>query len=223
MQTSINIGIAEDQTALRKRLIEHFQYFSEITVTIASESGDALLERLPTLPESRFPHIILMDIEMPGSNGIETTHRVKERYPDTDIIMFTVFEDDDRIFDAIQAGASGYLLKDEPVDVIVAAFRELREGGAPMSASVARRMLGILRKAQVDRDAAQRTELPFNLSAREVEIIQQIVQGKTNAEIGEAMFLSPFTIKTHIKNIYRKMHVNSRAEAASLAYKRSLV
>lgn len=223
MDKKITIGIAEDQSALRKRLIEHFRFFDEVDVTIACESGDALLERLPGLPESRFPDVILMDIEMPGSNGIETTHRVKELYPDTDIIMFTVFEDDDRIFDAIQAGASGYLLKDEPVDVIVQAMKELRQGGAPMSALIARKMLGIMRRAQLERERPEDAELPFNLSARELEIIQQIVQGKTNAEIGEAMFLSPFTVKTHIKNIYRKMHVGSRAEAASLAYRRNLV
>jgi DNA-binding NarL/FixJ family response regulator len=225
MENKIKVGIAEDQSMLRKRLIEHFRFFNEINVSIAAESGDAFLERLETMQSHHLPEVVLMDIEMPGLTGIESTSRIKERYPEIDIIMFTVFEDDERIFDAIQAGASGYLLKDEPIETIVQALKELKQGGAPMSSVIARKMLGIMRKSQVDSSifGSPRKEIPFDLSVREVEILQQVVLGKTNADIGKEMFLSPFTIKTHIKNIYRKMHVNSRAEVTRVALRQKMV
>jgi DNA-binding NarL/FixJ family response regulator len=226
MEKTMLIGIAEDQSMLRKRLIEHFRYYDHIDVTLAASSGNELLERLDRMPPDRRPHVILMDIEMPGYSGIEATALVKQRYSDIDILMFTVFEDDERIFEAIKAGASGYLLKDEPADGIVEALRELRSGGAPMSALIARKMLGLMRKASMpsaDPVTAEPQENLFELSDREIEIVQQLVLGKTNAEIGRDLFLSPFTIKTHVKNIYRKMHVSSRAEAASLAFRNNLV
>jgi DNA-binding NarL/FixJ family response regulator len=227
MEKTMLVGIAEDQSMLRKRLIEHFRYFDHIEVTLAASSGNELLERLEGMPQGRRPQVILMDIEMPGHSGIETTALVKERYPEIDILMFTVFEDDERIFEAIKAGASGYLLKDEPADIIVDSLRELEAGGAPMSALIARKMLGLMRKAAIaGTDILVSEEAqgnPFDLSDREVEIVQQLVLGKTNVEIGRDLFLSPFTVKTHIKNIYRKMHVGSRAEAASLAFRNNLV
>lgn len=221
------VGIAEDQSMLRKRLIEHFRYFDHLEVTVAAASGNELLDRLEAMPEERRPHVVLMDIEMPGYSGIETTALVRERFAGIDVLMFTVFEDDDRIFEAIQAGASGYLLKDEPADVIVDALRELRSGGAPMSALIARKMLGLMRRATMaEVEVAELPHAPgspFDLSDREIEILQQLVLGKTNAEIGRDLYLSPFTVKTHIKNIYRKMHVGSRAEAATLAFRNNLV
>lgn len=224
METKIKIGIAEDQSTLRKRLIEHFHFFEEIDVVLVAESGDALLERMNVLNAAQRPDMVLMDIEMPGSTGIETTARLKRHFPAIDVLMFTVFEDDERIFDAIQAGASGYLLKDEPMDQIVQAIRDLQQGGAPMSSQVGRKLLGMLRQVTVPRlPVPDQHVAPFDLSPREIEIIQYIVQGKTNAEIGAILYLSPFTVKTHIKNIYKKMHVHSRAEATHVAMKRNLV
>lgn len=226
MEAKLKIGIAEDHSALRKRLIEHFRFFDDADVTLAAGSGDLFLERLALQPADKIPDVVLMDIEMPGMSGIDATYFIKERHPEIDVLMFTVFEDDERIFDAIQAGASGYLLKDEPADVIYEALKGLKNGGAPMSASVARKMLGIMRRLSVSPDAVKQapsTETPFALSEREVEILQYLVEGKTNSEIGKELFLSPFTIKTHIKNIYKKMHVHNRAEVTKLALKRNLV
>ena len=134
--------------------------------------------------------------------------------------MFTIFEDDDRIFDAIQAGASGYLLKDEPIDTVVAAIRDMHAGGAPMSAPIAKKVLGLMRLAV---PANPRDPAESDLTDREAQILKELATGKTTAAIGEALFLSPLTVKTHIKNIYRKLHVSSRAEATRLAMKRNLV
>jgi len=222
MDTKIKIAIAEDQSILRKRLVEHFKFFSEIDVVLVAESGDALSSRLGLLNQDQRPEIVLMDIEMPGSTGIETTRTVKRQFPDIDVLMFTVFEDDERIFDAIQSGASGYLLKDEPIDQIVQAIHDLKKGGAPMSTLIGRKLLDMMRQVSIPRLHSDQRPIPFDLSAREIEIIQHVVEGKTNAEIGRELFLSPFTIKTHVKNIYKKMHVNSRAEATRVAMKLNL-
>lgn len=226
MNTKINIGIVEDQSALRKRLIEHLGFYEDIDVTISAGNGDTFLARMEHLPVHHIPDIILMDIELPGMSGIETTCLLKENYPQTDILMFTVFEDDDSIFDSIKAGASGYLLKDLPVDDIVNAIRELKQGGAPISPIVAKKILLLLHTADVPsgKPVAEKSgPAPFNLTNRELEILQDIVLGKTNGEIGAKLFLSPWTIKTHVKNIYKKMHVSNRAEVTRLAIKRNLV
>lgn len=164
-----------------------------------------------------------MDIELPGLSGIETTSLVKARHEDIGILMFTVFEDDDRIFASIKAGASGYLLKDEPVEVIVQSLRELYKGGAPMSPLIARKLLNLVRDDATRIRSEETTITPFDLSSRELQILQHLVDGKTNIEIGEALYLSPWTIKTHIKNIYRKMHVNSRAEVTHMAIRQNLI
>lgn len=220
MTTALHIGIVEDQSTLLKRLLDHLRYYPEVDVVATGQSGHAFLDRLAQLPSERLPDIVLMDIELPGISGIETTHILKERYPDIDVIMFTIFEDDDRIFDAIQAGASGYLLKDEPIETIVGAIRDMRSGGAPMSHVIARKVLTIMRQAAPvkPRDPAE-----SDLTEREADILKELSSGKTTAAIGESLFLSPLTVKTHIKNIYRKLHVSSRAEATRLALKRNLV
>lgn len=222
MEETILIGIVEDQAIFRKRLIEHLALFSDMDVAVAAETGEAFLRRLEQSPP-RLPHVVLMDIELPGMSGIETTCLLTERHADVDVLMFTVFEDDERIFDSIQAGAAGYLLKDEPIDVIVEAVRELRRGGAPMSASVARRTLEMMRSGSPVRKNGDAQRTPFNLTDREIEILQLLVSGKTTAAIGDALFVSPWTVKTHIRNIYKKMYVSSRAEATRLAIKRNLL
>ena len=223
MEATILIGIVEDQAIFRKRLIEHLALFSDLDVAVAAETGEAFLARLEQSSPPPLPHVVLMDIELPGMSGIETTCLLTERHPDVNVLMFTVFEDDERIFDSIQAGAAGYLLKDEPIDVIVEAVRELKRGGAPMSASVARRTLEMMRSGLPIRRSGGTQRTPFNLTDREIEILQLLVSGKTTAAIGDALFVSPWTVKTHIRNIYKKMYVSSRAEATRLAIKRNML
>lgn len=220
MPNAIRIGIVEDQTKLLKRLLDHLRYFPDIDVVATAQSGAAFIDRLAQMPAAQRPQIVLMDIELPGISGIETTHIVTERFPDVDVLMFTIFEDDDRIFDAIQAGASGYLLKDEPIDTVVAAIRDMQAGGAPMSTVIAKKVLALMRQAA---PAKPRDPAESDLTDREAQILKELATGKTTAAIGEALFLSPLTVKSHIKNIYRKLHVSSRAEATRVAMKRHLV
>jgi DNA-binding NarL/FixJ family response regulator len=220
MPNAIRIGIVEDQTKLLKRLLDHLRFFPDIDVVATAQSGASFIERLALMSAAQRPQIVLMDIELPGISGIETTHIVNERFPEVDVLMFTIFEDDDRIFDAIQAGASGYLLKDEPIDTVVAAIRDMKAGAAPMSTVIAKKVLALMRHSAPvkPRDPAE-----SDLTDREAQILKELATGKTTAAIGEALFLSPLTVKTHIKNIYRKLHVSSRAEATRVAMKRHLV
>ncbi len=223
MESKINIGIVEDNSTLRKRLVEHLGFYEDLNISVSAGSSEQFLQRLEIIPASSIPDVILMDIELPGLSGIETTSLVKARHEDIGILMFTVFEDDDRIFASIKAGASGYLLKDEPVEVIVQSLRELYKGGAPMSPLIARKLLNLVRDDATRIRSEETTITPFDLSSRELQILQHLVDGKTNIEIGEALYLSPWTIKTHIKNIYRKMHVNSRAEVTHMAIRQNLI
>jgi DNA-binding NarL/FixJ family response regulator len=159
-----------------------------------------------------------MDIEMPGTNGISAVTQIKEHYPAKLILMQTVIEDNDKIFDAICAGASGYLLKNTPPARLIEAMNEARAGGSPMSPIVARKVIEnfstlrqINRKDKID------------LSERETELLQHLVKGNSYKMIADACFISIDTVKFHIKNIYEKLHVNSKAEAVAKAFKSGLV
>jgi DNA-binding NarL/FixJ family response regulator len=158
-----------------------------------------------------------MDIEMPGTNGIEAVRLIKEHYPAVLIIMQTVIEDNDKIFDAICAGASGYLLKNTAPARLLEAINEANAGGSPMSPSVARK---VLEKFSIFRSQSQKQE--FDLTEREKEILQHLVKGMSYKMIADACFLSIDTVKFHIKNIYDKLQVNSKAEAVAKAFKSGL-
>jgi DNA-binding NarL/FixJ family response regulator len=216
----INVAIVEDHDIFRKRLSELLYFYKELKLSLVADSAEDFFDKLERAQEEETPDVVLMDIELPGMNGIEATFELKRNHPNIDIIMFTVFEDDERIFDSIQVGATGYLLKDTPIDDVVNAIKEMKDGGSPISPSIARRVFDMMRN---QKEKAETDEVPFDLSPAEIKILEQVIEGKTNKEIAEAVFLSPWTVKTHIKNIYKKMHVNSRAAAVRLALKRNIV
>ncbi|WP_020403456.1 response regulator [Gracilimonas tropica] len=219
----INVAVIEDHSIFRKRMSELLSFYEEVSLNFAVENAEQCIKNLDKA-EVR-PDVLLMDIELPGLSGIEATFQIKQSYPEIDIIMFTVFEDDERIFESIQVGATGYLLKDEPIENVVRSIREVKKGGAPISPGIARKMLGLM--TSMEKGAALETEemkaVPFDLTPAEIRILEQVVDGKTNKEIAEQVFLSPWTVKTHIKNIYKKMQVNSRAAAVRLALRRKVV
>lgn len=219
----LRVSIVEDHDIFRKRLSELLNFYNELDLVLVASSAEDFFEKLERYKEEELPQVILMDIELPGISGIEATFRLKEDKHDVDIIMFTVFEDDERIFESIQVGAAGYLLKDTPIDDVVNSIKEIRQGGSPISPSIARKLLTMVKTGEKPNSKSNPEEVPFDLSPAEIKILEHVVQGKTNKEIAEDVFLSPWTIKTHIKNIYKKMQVNSRAAAVRLALKRKIV
>lgn len=159
------------------------------------------------------PEIVLMDIGLPNISGIEGVNTVKANFPNIQVLMFTVFEDDDKIFEAIRAGASGYLLKKTPPEEIVEAIRELHQGGAPMSPSIARKVITSF-QAQAPAPPAD-----YQLTVREKEILYSLVDGLSYKKIADKHCVSISTIRTHICNIYQKLHVNSKAQAVAKVLK----
>lgn len=216
------VAIVEDHDIFRKRLMELLGFYEELDLIFTAESGEVCLKFMEELEEERYPEVILMDIELPGISGIETTFQIKEKHKDIDMIMFTIFEDDERLFESIQVGATGYLLKDTPIDEVVSALKEVKKGGSPITPSIARKLMGMASKPE-QKGSSDPEIVPFDLSPAELRILEHVVDGKSNKEIAEEVFLSPWTVKTHIKNIYKKMHVNSRAAAVRLAFKRDIV
>ncbi len=154
------------------------------------------------------PDIVLMDIQLPRKSGIECVASLKELLPATQVIMLTVYEDPDRIFSAIRAGASGYLLKRATPDQVFSAVREVQEGGAPMSAPIALKVFAHFRNQEAANAEVEK------LSAREAEVLELIVQGLSNKEIASRLCVSNETIRWHLRQTYKKLHVHTRTEAA---------
>lgn len=209
----INLAIAEDNDFLAKSLTEKLKLFSNrFALMYRARDGAEMVEYVNNNPEVQ---VILMDIEMPGVDGIKATETISKKFPDIRIIMLTVFDDDDKIFNAIKAGANGYLLKDESVDKIVEGIDIVLEGGAPMSAPIASKALKLLRRS--DLQATRAEDEDFNLSKREIEILENLKLGLDYQQTAEKLFISPFTVRKHIENIYRKLQVNNKMQAVQKA------
>jgi DNA-binding NarL/FixJ family response regulator len=166
------------------------------------------------------PDVILMDIEMPGLSGIEVTACITERFPTVKILIQTVFNDSDKIFHALCAGASGYILKNDPPHKYIEAINEVYNGGAPVSASVAKKLLGFFSNKNVVLVAPGNTD--YQLSGRERELLRLMVEGHNYKDIAEKSFISYETVRTHVKHIYKKLHVASRSEAVMKAVQQRL-
>jgi DNA-binding NarL/FixJ family response regulator len=201
----IRIVIVEDNNALRSSLESLFNR-TEGMRCVASLNN--LLNVVSEVGAAQ-PEIILMDIGLPNISGIEGVRTVKTHFPEVQVLMFTVFDDDEKIFDAIRAGASGYLLKKTPPMEIVEAVLELHRGGAPMTSSIARR---VIHSFQV---VPSTVVEDYQLTVRENEILYSLVDGLSYKRIADKYCVSISTIRTHICNIYHKLHVNSKAEAVA--------
>ncbi len=208
------IAIVDDKKTIRNALKERFDILDNYKVLFTAENGEDFLEKMMVARKAITPDVILMDIDMPVMTGIEAVEKAKEIYPQTKFLMLTIFDEDDKIFDAIKAGANGYLLKDEPVEKIKEAIRNLLDdNGAPMSPSIARKALELLMHAKVSLPNNSGTEENnYNLTDREKEILKHLVNGLEYKEIAELAGISPNTIRNHITNIYKKLHVTSKAQ-----------
>lgn len=214
----IHTAIIDDNNFLIKSVKEKLSFFDDILVSFTANDGWQCMDKLDA---DRNTNVILMDIEMPKLNGIETTAKVKQKYPQIKIIVLTVFDDDENIFNAIQAGADGYLLKDTTAQALYDAIIQTLEGGAVMTPSIATKTLNLLR-APFDLDAGG-TEETTQLSSREIDVLVQLSTGLPYTSIAENLFISPSTVRRHIENIYKKLQVHSKTEAIALAKKKRLV
>jgi len=225
MSAPIRVAVVEDHAGLRERLVQQLAFFDEVELVLVSESGDAFLADLTVRDRSGapLPDIVLMDIEMPGRDGIETTAELKQTWVGMEVLILTVYEDEDKIFAAVQSGASGYLLKDAGPEAIVQAVGEIADGGAPTSPLVARKLLGYVRQQQAGAKRSEAAAEAIRLTPREADVLERLVEDETEAEIAGVLGVSPHTVRTHVKNLYAKLQVHSRAQAVRAAIERGLV
>lgn len=214
----INIALADDNIFSRKALEEKLSAYQDIAIVHTAVNG---IEMLAFLAENNALDLILMDIEMPVMNGIDATEKIKQQYSHIKIVMITIYDDDDYIFNAIKAGADSYILKETKADKIYEAISDTLNGGAVMSPSIALKTLQLLKNTGAPKP--ENSIKKISLSERETEILEQLSKGSTNKIIAENLFISPFTVKRHIENIYQKLQAHNRIELLKKARKNGLI
>jgi DNA-binding NarL/FixJ family response regulator len=201
----VKVAIVEDNKNTREGLETIVNLSSEFRCVCVCETAEEALRLFP----QHQPGVVLMDIQLPNMSGVDCVARLKERLPAVQVIMVTVYQDPDRIFRALRAGASGYLLKRATPEQVIKAIRDVWQGGVPMSAEIARKVIKYFQNLPVPAPDVEK------LSPREREILDLIVPGFSNKEIADRLNISIESIRWHLKNIYQKLHVHSRTEAAS--------
>jgi DNA-binding NarL/FixJ family response regulator len=214
---TIRIAIVDDNVFLQKAIAEKLSFFDDLTLRFTALNGKDLLVKLE---ENKNIDLILMDIEMPECNGIDATKLVKAKYPQIKIIMLTVFDNDENIFNAIKAGADGYLLKEVNPNELHQGIVETLNGGAAMNPSIALKTLKLLRNP-IEFTVNDREEI--KLSQREIEVLEQLSKGLSYSVIADNLFLSPSTVRKHIENIYTKLQVHNKLEAIHKAKRNNLI
>lgn len=213
----IKIALVDDNSFLLHATQEKLSFFDDIQVRLIAYDGREILDKLKN---NHHIDLILMDIEMPGMNGIEATLLVKSLYPQIKILVLTVFDDDENIFNVIKAGADGYLLKEITPNELHQAIIETLNGGAAMHPSIAFKTLKLLRNPQ---NFKNKSALEVKLSPREIEVLEQLSKGLSYNVIAENLFLSPSTVRKHIENIYTKLQVHNKLEAVEKARNNNLI
>jgi DNA-binding NarL/FixJ family response regulator len=204
---NISVAIVEDNNDIRLALEQIIEMADDCTLAGSCISGEEALVKIPILN----PKVVLMDIGLGGINGIEVVRQLKISNPDILFMMCTIYEDDEKIFEALSAGASGYILKKTPPGKLLEGIKELIEGGAPMSSQIARKVVAAFQNKPVSTtDASLET-----LSKREKEILEMLSTGLLYKEIAEKMFISSETVRKHVYHIYEKLHVGNRVEAVN--------
>jgi DNA-binding NarL/FixJ family response regulator len=217
---NFTVALTEDNKVNRNTFLQKMQALGNMHLVFTAENGHDCLDQLKGLPPSKLPQVVFMDIEMPRLNGIETIRLAKSLYPQVHFLVLTVFDDDEKIFEAIKAGASGYLLKHEPAGVLNEAVLNVIEfGGAPMSPAIARKALHLMSRSVLDTEKNEPLgSLPDMITSREEEILKHMVNGWDAKRIASTLDISVLTVRKHIANIYDKLHVQSRAEVINMAH-----
>jgi NarL family two-component system response regulator LiaR len=213
---TIKVIIVDDHPVFREGLRQCLGARRELRVLAAVGSGEEMWKALRTHGR---PHIVLMDVEMPGESGIELAKALHEQHPDVRVLMLTAFSDSERVFAALKAGAVGYLLKNVSPDEIRASVERAAAGEALLSGEIAGR---VLREFEREREEERYREQLAGLTPREEEILRLLATGESNREIGKRLFISEQTVKNHVASIFRKLQVNDRTKAALLAVKLGL-
>ena len=213
---AIKVLIVDDHPLFRDGLRQCLEARKELRVVAAVGGGEEMWKAIRTHGK---PHIVLMDVEMPGEGGIELTQALHEKYPDVRVVMLTAFSDSERVFAALKAGAVGYLLKNVSPDDIRATVERAAAGEPMLSGEIAGR---VLREFERERQEERYREQLAALTAREEEILKLLATGESNREIGRRLFISEQTVKNHVASIFRKLQVNDRTKAALLAMKLGL-
>ncbi|MGK2861357.1 MAG: response regulator transcription factor [Chitinophagaceae bacterium] len=205
---SISITIVEDLDEVRNGLKSFLALSEGFKVLDTFNTAEEALHDIPKLK----PDIVIMDINLPGMNGIECIRQVKSKVPHTQFMMFTVYENDEKVFDALKAGASGYLLKNTGLVQLIESLKELYNGGSPMSSNIARKLVSVFREQEKNNGPVE------TLSNRENEILLLLSKGLLYKEIADQLFIATNTVRQHIHKIYEKLHVQNRTEALNKAF-----
>lgn len=223
VQVAIVDDKASNRSILRNKLMRHPGF----EITLVAENGKDFLDKMQSLPVEKIPEVVLMDLEMPEMDGVDAVAAGSYLYPLVKFVMLTIFDDEEKIFKAIKAGAFGYLLKDESSENITEVLNQMHENGVgPISPGIAYKILQLVQNNTVSlhqKKTAENEKTPFNLTEREQEILKLLVQGLLYKEIGDRLDISPNTAKKHVLNIYAKLHVNSKTQALALAYEKGLI
>lgn len=208
---NITLAIVEDLDEVRDGLKNFIALSPEFKVLDTFKTAEEAVYEIP----KQKPDIVIMDINLPGMNGIECIKEIKNKVPATQFMMFTVYENDEKVFEALKAGASGYLLKNSGLLNIIEALRELYSGGSPMSPNIARKLVTVFQEKE-----AQNKDTTATLSERENEVLHQLSKGLLYKEIADQLHISTSTVRQHIHKIYEKLHVQNRTEAINKAFRR---
>jgi DNA-binding NarL/FixJ family response regulator len=214
------IFLVEDQPTLLKTLVKSLGLYPELQIVGTAGEGEAAVKEILALR----PQLVLLDLELPGIDGIEVTKRVKRAASDVEILILTSFDDETKVYEAIQAGASGYLVKRVGPEKIRSGIEEVMSGGTVLEPIIAKRFWNYFQSIQgAPRPAPGSTGNPWGLSDLELDVLRYVAKGLSNAEVGRVMTLQRRTVRTHLTHVYRKMGVNSHVEAVVIALRAGVV
>lgn len=219
MTQAIRILLVDDHAILRQGTAELLRREPDMEVVGEAGNGQEALD----LVQELHPEVVVMDVRMPGMSGVEATHRIHESFPSVQVLVLTAHDDDQYVFSLLEAGACGYLLKNAPIAELVKAIRLVKAGESPLDPTIARKIVARMTGASEKTIPRQsETAMVEELSARELEVLKLLAQGRSNRGIGEALFISDRTVQAHLTNIYAKMGVTTRLDAVLTAIRRGL-